>query len=171
MTTFALVTTLVSLVILGGFTAYSVWRFGWRGSYSSYAAKWAEAVPLESNTNVWSIVTIVAAILICFALLERGEGDPLQFLGFFSPLYLAVVAFTPKYEEKRKQRIIHISGAVLCAAVSLVWLIAIRNAWWAILITAIGALAAAYFTGTIKKSYIFWLEMAMFGAVYAAVII
>ena len=182
MTTVSLITTLASLAIFGGFVGLSVHRFGWRRSYSAYAAKWHEAVPLASNTHLWSIVTVVVALLLVPALLERGEGDPWQFLGFFAPMYLCFAAFTPEYEDqpgdtdymrkvRKRQRIIHYVGTALCALVSVAWICFVAERWWTIPVWLVAAWLAAYATITIKKSWLFWLEMAMFGAAYTTIFI
>ena len=170
MTTFSYITAIASLVIFAGFVAYSVFSFGWPSSYSSFAKKWIERLPMH-NVNLWSIVTAVVAFLLFPAMIERGEGNLLQCLGFFAPLYLLVVAFTPKWETEHKQYVIHCVGTALCAAAALAWLIVIRHLWWVLLI-ALGVMAAAAFlTKTFKASWFFWLEMAFFGAAYAATII
>lgn len=171
MTTVSLITTLASLALFGGFVGLSVHRFGWRRSYSAYAAKWHEAVPLASNTHLWSIVTVVVALLLVPALLERGEGDPWQFLGFFAPMYLCFAAFTPEYETDKRQMKIHIIGTSLCALVSVAWICFVAERWWTIPVWLVAAWLAAYATITIKKSWLFWLEMAMFGASYVSLLI
>ena len=170
MTTFAIATSILSLALLAGFSALSVRRFGWRKSYSAFAPKWTEAVPIH-NAHLWSIVTVAVAFLLCPALLERGAGNPWQFLGFFAPVYLFVVSFTPEYQTDGKQRKIHVYGAISCAAVSLLWIIFVTHLWWVVLIAFFAAWVAAYCTDTLGKSNIFWCEMAFFAATYAAVFI
>lgn len=173
MTTFSLITTILALVIFVGFVAISVRKFGWLRSYSAYAAKWTEAVPINRHTHLWSIVTVIVALLLACGMLEQGEGHPLQFLGFFAPVYLAIVAFTPEYQDqpgdddKKRQRIIHYIGTILCAAASVAWV------WFAgpqgtIFFSLIAALLLGILTRSINNSLIFWAEMAMFGAVFAA---
>lgn len=167
MTTFSLITTILALVIFVGFVTFSVVKFGWLRSYSAYAAKWTEAVPINAQTHLWSIVTVIVALLMACGMLEQGEGHPLQFLGFFAPVYLAIVAFTPEYETNRQQRIIHYIGTILCAAASVAWL------WFAgpqgtIFFSLIAAWLLGILTRSINSSLIFWAEMAMFGAVFAA---
>ena len=180
MTAFSIVSAIVSLLILAAFIVLSVKRFGWRLSYSKYAKCWDEAVHIH-NVNLWSAVTIVAAILLCFGTIEAGSGSNLQFLGFMAPVYLAVVAFTPRYEGRedddeadkrisRNQRITHYVGTAICAVTALLWLIlTLDSRWWLPIASFSAAAAAAVCTKTVRKSYVFWLEMAMFAAVYAAV--
>lgn len=178
MTTFSLITTILALVIFVGFVAISVRKFGWLRSYSAYAAKWTEVAPINRHTHLWSIVTVIVALLLACGMLEQGEGHPLQFLGFFAPVYLAIVAFTPEYQDqpgdddkmrakRKRQRIIHYIGTILCAAASVAWL------WFAgpqgtIFFSLIAAWLLGILTRSINGSLIFWAEMAMFGAVFTA---
>jgi|GEM_PF-3345881 len=179
MTTFALVTTIAALVIFVGFVTFGVVKFGWQKSYSAFAAKWTEAVPLDTNTHLWSIVTIVVAILMTFGMIEQGEGHPYQALGFFAPLYLIIVALTPEYQDqpgddektrkkRKKQRIIHIVGTSLCASISLGWLTAVAGSSVPTLLCFIAAWVAGIVTRTIERSLIFWAEMGLFAAAFVA---
>lgn len=178
MTTFSLVTTILALVIFAGFVSISVRKFGWLRSYSAYAAKWTGAVPINGHTHLWSIVTFLAALLLAFGMIEQGEGHPWQALGFFAPAYLMVVSFTPEYQDqpgdddkmrakRKRQRIIHYIGTILCAICATVWTYLAAPA--AVLIVPfIAAWIAGIVTKTIERSLIFWSEMGMFAAVFAA---
>lgn len=178
MTTFALITTFASLVIFVGWLALNFSKHGILSSYSSYAAKW----PLDHGTNLWSIVTVAIALLLVPAMLEVGDESPLQFLGFFAPAYLIVAAVTPDYEyrpgdneydQKRRlrQRIIHFVGAVICAAASVIWVIVVLRLWYLIAIALVLAAVVGYLTKTLKERYPLWLELALFAAVYGALIL
>lgn len=171
MTTFAIVTSVISLLLYSGFLALSVWRFGWQGSYSGYAAKWSEFLYNERDLGPWSLVTLFTAILLVPAMAEAGDESPLQFLGFASPVYLGVVAFTPKWETVSRQRKIHCAGTAVCAVCAVLWLIFALRLWFYIPIAFVLCSLAAYFTKTIKKSYVLWLELTLFAAVYGAVLI
>lgn len=178
MTTFSLITTILALVIFVGFVAFGVIKFGWQKSYSAFASKWTEAMPIDNHTHLWSIVTIVVAILLAFGMIEQGEGHPLQFLGFFAPIYLIIVGFTPEYQDKpgdddkmrakrKRQRIIHYIGTILCTLCVIIWTYLAAPA--AVLILPfIVAWIAGIVTKTIERSLIFWSEMGMFAAVFAA---
>ena len=171
MTTFATTFTILSLALFLGFLLLSFHKFGILASYSSYAAKWTEDVPLDPETHVWSIVTVMVAILLTPAMLEVGDESPLQFLGFFAPAYLIVVAMTPDWETKIGQRIVHIAGAIICAWAVILWLVFALN-WWFIIPCAFIVFAAiGYLTKTLKTSYILWAELAMFASVYFTVLI
>ena len=182
MTTFAFISAIASLVLFAGFVAVSFKRFGILSSYSSYASKWEAAVPLDHGTHLWSAITVIVAVLLVPAMLEVGDESPLQFLGFFAPAYLIVAAVTPDYEyrpgdneydQKRRlrQRIIHFVGAVICAAASVIWVILALRLWYLVPAALVLAGIAAYFTKTYRECYVLWAELAMFAAVYAAVLI
>ena len=170
MTTFPLVTTIISLALFAGFVGLGIRKFGLLPSYSAYSSKWNEAVPIH-NMNLWSIVTIAAALLLVPAMVERGQGNPWQFLGFFAPLYLVLVGFTPEWEANPTQHKVHVIGAISCAAISAVWLAVICHLAWLIGVSFLVMLCAAFATKSIKTCYVFWLEMTMFATVYVALIV
>jgi hypothetical protein len=172
----------VSLLLLVGWMALSIWRFGLLFSYSRYAAKWNEFLKIDNHTHAWSIVTVLVAFLIAPAMIQAGDESPLQFLGFFAPLYLIIVAFTPEYqdqegddEKKRKkrkrQRIIHYVGTAICSVCTILWLILVLRLWFYIPVGLFVAWVAAYFTNSIKTSYALWLEFSLLVAVYGATLI
>lgn len=154
--------TITSLVIFAVFVSLSIYRFNLLDSYSSYAKKWDEIIPMNTDTHLWSIVTVVTALLMFPPLFEHGAENPWNFLGLFAAGYLIVVGMTPKYQTEHKQRVIHIIGAVCCALVSWLWLILVAKAWWLPLAFIAVVAVPAYFT----KKPLFWLEMAMFAAVF-----
>jgi len=181
MTTFALVTTIASIALLCAFLAISIKFFGLLPSYSAYNLEWDKKVPIR-NAHLWSIVTVVIALLFMPALIELGEGNPWQFLGFFSPLYLIVVAVFPLTElpenanedERRaweRKRKIHAIGAALCAAATTLWIFLVCKLWWVALLALFIVACAAFATKTYKTSTVFWLEMALFLGGYSAILI
>ena len=181
MTTFALVTTISSIVLLCAFLAISIKFFGLLSSYSAYNLEWDKKVPMH-NVHLWSIVTIVIALLFMPALIELGEGNPWQFLGFFSPMYLIVVGLFPMTElpedasdyqrkEWERKRRIHAIGAALCAAVTTLWILLVCHLWWVALLALFIVACAAFATRTEKTSTVFWLEMALFLGGYSAILI
>ena len=181
MTTFALVTTIASIVLMLGFVGLSIKKFGIQPSYSAFNPCWDKAVPMH-NVHLWSIVTFFIAFLFMPALLELGQGNPWQFLGFFSPLYLIIVAIFPltelpenasDYERKdwEKRRKIHAIGAAVCAAVTTLWIFLVCHLWWVALLALFIVACAAFATRTEKTSTVFWLEMALFVGGYASILI
>ena len=114
---------------------------------------------------------MAVAVLLCFSTIEAGDESPLQFLGFFAPVYLGVVALTPKWESDKKQKTIHYIGTFLCAVAAILWLIFVLRLWFYIPIALVLVSIAAYLTKTIKTSYFLWLEIALFAAVYGALLI
>jgi hypothetical protein len=169
MTTFATITILLSLSTLAGFIVWSARKFGLLASYSSYAAKWAEAVPIH-GANLWSLVTAFVALLAVPALIERGAGNPLQFLGFMVPAYLIFVASTPDYESNRKQRIGHMVCAIACAVCMVAYSIALHLVIVPILAVFVCGMAA-FATLSERKSAVLWGEIAMFMTAYAVTLI
>lgn len=158
--------TTAALIIFVGFVILGVVKFGWQKSYSSFAPKWTEAVPIDNHTHLWSIVTIIVAFLMAIPMIQTGAGSNWQFLGFFAPVYLGVVALTPEYQTNRRQKIIHIAGTAVCALATLLWLGLVTGDWAILVLSFIGAYIAAIVTKTIERTLLFWSEMAMFAAVF-----
>lgn len=161
---------ILSAFLLFTFISAGIIRFGLLPSYSSYSAKWGKAVPIN-NLNIWSVVTIVAAFLLCPPLLQLGVGSVWQFLGFLVPVYLIVVALTPDWETSRTQRIVHSLFALLCATGGILWLVLIVNAWKLLAGVLVFILTLALLTGTMKSSVVFWGEMILFISVYLVVLL
>ena len=170
MTTFAYSLTIASLVLFAGFILLGIKKFGLLDSYSAYSSKWNQAVPIN-NMNLWSIVTILAAGLLCPCIIETGIGNPWQFLGFLTPVYLITVACTPNWETNKKEHIIHSTVAIFCAIAALLWIILIRKQFYIALISTIVFILLGLFTKTFKRAYTFWGEMAMFSMVYCSLLI
>ena len=170
MTTFAYSLTITSLVLFAGFVLLGIWKFGLLDSYSAYSDKWAYAVPIK-NANLWSIVTMIAAFLMCPVMIQTGHDSPWQFLGFATPVYLILVACTPNWAHNIKEHIVHSVGAIVCAIAAVAWIILVRKqfpiVWFSLLVGFIGALA----TKSLRKAYTFWGEMVMFASVYISLLI
>ena len=164
-----IILTILSLLLLGGFTALScALFFGVPASYSAFSAEWRTMYP---KTPVWSYVTALAAFLMVPPMIEAGDGSALQFLGFFAPLYLIVVALTPEWDINKRQHIIHTAGAIVCAVLALAWLFVIRGHWWVAAGCYVLALGAALWTKTLRPSLVFWGEVVMFLSVYVSLFI
>lgn len=182
MTTFALVTTIASICIFAVWLAICIIKFKMQPSYSAYSPAWDKVVPMSTNTHLWSIVTFVIAFLFMPALIELGEGNPWQCLGFFAPLYLIIVAIfplvdeTPEMSEYEKARIrknkkVHVIGALLCAVATILWVILVCKLWWIVIVALAIVVAAGLATKTLKISYVFWGEMILFISGYSAALI
>ena len=181
MTTFALVTVIASIIVLAGFLAVSIRRYGLLSSYSAYAVPWDKDVPIH-NMHLWSIFTFAIAALFMPALIERGQGNPWQFLGFFVPLYLIMVALFPledpkpddapaDVKRKKNNKIIHVASAICCAVAVVLWAGIVCHLWWVCILSLVIVSFAAYATKSIDTSMTFWGEMALFLTGYTAVLI
>lgn len=181
MSTFGLICTIVSIAIFAVWLTICIKKFGLAPSYSAYNPMWDKAVPID-NMHLWSIITFVIAASFMVGMIERGDNSGWQFLGFFAPMYLVVVALFPltdlppdanEYDIKRhkRQEIIHVVGASLCATCTIAWVIFVAHLWWLLLVALFVVACCAYFTKTILTSTVFWLEMILFLAGYPAILI
>lgn len=161
--------SIISALILGLFIIMGVCKFGLLKSYSAYAKMWNASVPIH-NANLWSIVTIVAALMIIPAMIDLGEDNPFQVLGFATPIYLIIVGLTPEWEDKERQHVVHTVAAIVCACFAIFWMVAVAHSMIPLLVSTFLAITAA---GATKRydAYIFWGEMICFMATYLTLII
>lgn len=161
---------IASMVILAAFIGLSVWQFGILESYSSYARKWKERFP-NADPNIWSAVTVIAAILMAIAFIGKLDGNPLQFLGFLAPVYLGVVACTPNYYKSNGQRIAHYLGT-FCSAIAFLSLVIFGFGLWWLPLT--WAAAFLFFLGlptkSVTKSWELWVECAIFATAFTVLL-
>lgn len=164
-----LVLVFMSALLFTAFNLISIKRFGIQKSYSTFSTRWNETGIMPDGVHLWSVITVIVAGMIMPATIEAGEGNALQFLGFFSPLYLITVGLTPEYEVKPIQRRIHIAGALSCAVLGLLWLIYVMGMWYLpIIALAVWALVAHWTKR--PDAYVYWLELVMFSSVYVALL-
>lgn len=158
------VLTVLSAAMFFGFVALCVHQFGWLSCYSAYGVKWEDS----RDVNLWQFVTIWSAFLIVPVLLQTGEGNPYQFLGFLAPTSLLLVGATPDYATVKWQSVVHPVGAIAAAAFIALYAIAIPHLLWVVLVLV----AVAAFIGwkQQKNTLLFWLEMAMYASTYVIIL-
>ena len=159
---FGLVCTILSMLLMMIFNFICIRKYGLLSCYSAYGEKW-ETYSKEhniSNTNIWSIVTIVSAMLLVPPALVTGEGNNFQFLCFFMPLYLFLVGLTPNYNVVHK--VIHVLGAGLCMLSMLIWLLFIVHQWFILLPVTVLAMIISMGTRTLESSWLYYLEMIFY---------
>lgn len=160
-------TTLLSLLLFLVFNLLTIRKHGLLPSYSATYYKWWKCPTISA----FSVITFLVAFFLMPAMIEQGEDNCLQFLGFFAPIYLIIVAISPDFEADRKTYLVHSGAAVVCALCSFAWIIFVRHLWWVLLVGIAASLGLAFVTKTVKASKTFWLEMVMFISVYIALII
>jgi len=159
----------LSAIILFGFIFAGVVRWGLLPSYSDYSSKWGEVIPIH-NMNLWGIVTFVAAALLMPVMIELGNDNVFQFLGFFTPVYLMCVSFTPNWKTDETEGKLHPIFAYSCAAAAFAWILFVVKMWPVLLGASLFVIATALLSLTLKTSKIFWLEMIMFVGTYLSLL-
>lgn len=164
------VLVIISAILFFGFIAMGIGKFGLQPSYSIYSKYWGETVPLPNNLHLWSIVTIISALLLVPPMIEIGDGNSLQFLGFLTPLYLVCVALTPTWWKYDKEHILHVIFTLLCVFAALFW--CIKVAAHPRIIGTIFMLTGFSIGFFHKEKYlVFFLEMVMFLSTYLTLMI
>lgn len=97
-----------------------------------------------------------------------------QYWGFLCGVGLLFVGAAPAFKRDNDDRgslepIIHPIGAAVCGLSSLMVLINVTMWWWAIITLAICGFLA-WKTETVKSSYVYWIEMTAFYALFAGMI-
>ena len=106
--------TFLSMILLVAFNIICLKKFGLLSCYSAYGAKWGDWEKehhFTNGLNIWSVITFLTAALLIPPMLTTSAGNPLQFLCFFAPVYLFLVAFTPYYTESKANNLIHQIGS------------------------------------------------------------
>lgn len=166
--------TIISMILFIVFNIICICKYGLLSCYSAYGPKWSEFEkqhPRTKGLNIWSLVTFITAALLMLPMIATGTGSALQFLCFFAPLYLFLVAFTPNYNTKKKQNIVHQIGAWMCVTLILIWMFFIVHKWIVIIPVFILAIIVGLGTSTLKSSLTYYLEMAMFISTYLILLI
>ena len=157
--------SILSALVLYVFMERGIRKFGALTSYSSYAKEWWEAYP-KWLINPWHLFTWIAALLIVPVLIEVGAASSLQFLGFFAPVYLIGVSFTPNWWKDNMEHTLHMVFAGLCAVCGIAWSIFVVHTLpiliFNIIIVAIGGL----YSKTLWTHKVFWGELIAFNTVY-----
>jgi hypothetical protein len=113
---------------------------------------------------------LMLAITVFLMLAPMVEAA--KFWGFLCGAALLFVGAAPAFKKDGSgslDPIIHIVSTIICAASAMAVLIKI-NLWWMAIITLAIAVGLAFWTKTVKKCYVFWLEMAAFYGLFAGVI-
>ena len=153
----------ISALMLFGFVAIGVIKFGWLSCYSAYGPEWGKWFP---KLNVWSIVTALSALLMVPVLLENSAGNPWQFLGFLAPVSLGLVAASPNYQEGGFYNIMHQVGAWGGVVFIVSYILTLKNPmlFWIVGGMCLAALIATLITGW--KKWMFWFEMAVYAMIF-----
>ncbi len=157
---------IISFVMMAAFIGLSVWRFGLQKSWGSYAKKWTEAVPMH-NVNAWSIVTVIAALLLAIPLIGNLAGNQGQAIGLLAPACVVAMAVTPHHESSHSQSLVHGAAFFAFAILVLTLCIFALHLWWLPLVCVAGFFfLPAATTRTIKSSWPLWLFSGLLATLY-----
>lgn len=120
---------------------------------------------------LFCLMMYLVVALMMPAWITMSEGSNFQFLSFLAPAGILFVGSAPAFLSSDLENMVHQVSAYLAAAFSLLWIILVTPYWWIILVW-VGIIAAlAFFTKSVKTSYIYWLEKIAFGATFTSTII
>lgn len=160
---------ILSLSLFIGINAVSIKKYGLLSCYSAYGPEWDAERKKYYDINIWSLITVATAFLIVPPMIERGNGNPWQFLGFIAPVYLFLVGLTPHYLTNKIEGIIHRTGAIVSLVVSLIWFVLVLHIWYIPLIM-VGIAAILMFITRTLPAWMWWGEIAFYMSVYFALL-
>lgn len=151
-----IVLVILSAVLLFGFWAYCIFRYGFKDCLSRYSS---------TTSPVWSYVLVLSAALLMPAMLEITEGKMLQFVAFLAPVSLFVVGITPKWATDNVQYIIHNAGVIMAVIFSVAFSIIGNLVWYVLAATLVAAVC-----GLIdRKHWLHYAEFALYIAMFAEI--
>ena len=127
---------------------------------------------IEKKQNwPFRVVLIVSAIWLMFPMIDLGKDSIWQFTGFLAPACLVFTGAAADFMNKKLvDKWLHPISACLCAVSSLVWQYCIAEMLIFLPISAIILLITSLLTKTLKRCYIFWLEMICFLSIFCCLI-
>ena len=154
----------ISALMLFGFMAIGVVRYGFLSCYSAYGPKWHEFYP---KLNIWSVITFISAALMIPVLLEQAMDNIWQFLGFLAPVSLTLVAASPNYQTDTFANIMHQCGAWGAVLFIVLYSILIPHLVWIVIALVLLGLIIGFIQ---KGTLLFWEEVAIYLSTYVILI-
>lgn len=161
--------SIIGISIFMLYTIISIIVFGIPQSLSYTYYLWIKKNPkLKWPFRVTFIVT---ALLLIAPMLALGEGSMWQFTGFLAPFGLMMIGAAPDYENPSLvDKWWHPVVAFICCIASALWQIFIAERFDFLIYGVVLCVALSILTKTVKKSYIFWLEMMCVLSTFACIL-
>lgn len=117
----------------------------------------------------------IEAFLIVSIMIDMGDGSPWQFVGFLCPAGLAFCGCAVLSEDKHTlEGYVHYIGAYTGAIAGVVWcciFIDAKVVLTALLCLSVLFVVCASCTQTLRSSFTFWSELAVFGNIILCITI
>lgn len=147
------------------YIAITTWLFFIPESLSSSYYLW------KTTKSPFRFFLIATSLLLAAPMIALGKGNIWQFTGFLTPACLMFVGVAADFKNRKLvDRWVHPLCAIICAISSIIWLLYIVKMPIFLLTSFIICSIIAFVTGTLKKSYVFWLEMACFLSIFCCLI-
>jgi hypothetical protein len=165
--TLTTISIIIATVIFVAYNAVSLALFGIPKSLSMTYYLYKE------KYNKGFLFPTMMYLVVAFmmpAWITMSEGSNFQFLSFLAPAGILFVGSAPAFLSSDLENMVHQVSAYLAAAFSLLWIVLVTPYWWIILVWVGIITAFAFFTKSVKTSYIYWLEMVAFGSTFTSTI-
>ena len=98
--------------------------------------------------------------------IDIAEATGGQYLAFLAAVGFIAVGFAPMFKSGGTDRAVHIGGAILSAVASIAYVLFYTTFQWLPFIYLILIDVIAIFTGTLRRSFVFWLEAIAILTIY-----
>lgn len=120
---------------------------------------------------LFPIMMLSMAGLLMPAWIEMSTNTNFQFLAFLAAAGIIFTGAAPAFKSSELEQSVHMTSAVVAAICALLWVILVPHLWYVILAWFVVFAVAAYFTHTVKTSFIYWLETVAFLSTFTSVLI
>ena len=157
--------SIIGICLFCLYVVITTWLFFIPESLSSSYYLWKTA------KSPFRFFLIVTSLLLAAPMIALGKESIWQFTGFLAPACLMFTGVAADFKNKELiDRWVHPLCAVICAISSIVWICCIAEMPLFLLTSFIICGIMALVTRTVKKSYIFWLEMSCFLSIFCCLI-
>lgn len=164
-----LILALISFLIFAIYNIIAIIRFGVLTSLSNTYYLYNSIK--KGLGVVFSITLSIVGGLLLPAWLDISDGSNFQFLAFLCCAMIIFVAYAPQFKDDKLTSTVHTASAILSAICGLLWIFIVTPFWYVPLIMGIIFVLIGFITKSLKRCYVYWLEMIAFISTYVTIIL
>lgn len=161
---------ILSIILFSAYIIYSLCQWGIPNNISAtyyYFERTRKHYGLFFPIDLLVCCAIVIPIWIYTCQIVSPWASHFSMCPYLTCLCMIIVGITSRYKRSRKLTYIHYTAAIIGATITGIWLlIACYKISFIGLSVVLISVMAGCFTRTLKKCYLFWLEIAAFYALF-----
>ena len=164
-----LIFTILYLFLFYGFTIISIKKFGVPSSHSEFYYDWYG----YTTHPIWEMVNFFSALLLMIAMKASVPyGSLWWIIGTIAPCFLVGVMMVPCFRRNALDGFIHTTCAILCAALTIAYIIFGLHAWWTIIVSVLTVFFTMWLTEAFKEkdTWTWWFEQILFYGIAMALL-